>query len=67
MNKAPSAQLIHQHRNASGLVELIEVMRSPGCHVTEVGSLFADFVEGLEGDFNPGFPGDGREVEGRVG
>jgi hypothetical protein len=58
-----ATQFRHKSWDATRTVKVLKMIGTSRRHVTEMRSSIADFVKGLEGEFNPCFIGDRREVE----
>ena len=60
-------QLLHHHRHAAGLEEVLGHVLAAGLEVDEVGGVVEDVADVLEGEVDPGLVGDGRQVQAAVG
>ncbi|MBX9920533.1 MAG: hypothetical protein K2Y33_12020 [Mycolicibacterium frederiksbergense] len=60
-------QCPHDHRHATDLVDVLHHVRAEGLHIGEVRDLVANPGEVRQGQLDTGLPGDGQQVQHRVG
>src|SRR4030043_2049740 len=67
IDQSSSAELRQKSRNPSCIVKILKMMWPTRGQAAKMRGPFANFIKGVEGEINPRFPGDRREVKGCIG